>query len=109
MSAGVIIPGISKTVILMLLGVYEIYLFSLATLNLQILIPMIAGLIFGGLIFLILLQFLFKHLKSYTYYAISGFVIGSFFVIYPGFSFNISGLISIFVFIIFFFLGLKLS
>ena len=40
MSAGVIIPGISSTLILMLLGIYDAYLVSVSTLYLPFLIPL---------------------------------------------------------------------
>lgn len=43
MAAGIVVPGISKTVILMLFGIYEIYLNAITTLNLSILVPLFAG------------------------------------------------------------------
>lgn len=108
-SAGIIIPGVSKTVILMLLGIYEIYISAIASLNLSILIPIGIGFAIGGIIFLVLINFLFKIAKSYTYFAIIGFVLGSVFVIYPGFSFNTQGIISIVLLIVSFIAGIKLS
>lgn len=108
-SAGIIIPGVSKTVILMLLGIYEIYISAIASLNLSILIPIGIGFVIGGIIFLVLINFLFKIAKSYTYFAIIGFVLGSVFVIYPGFSFNTQGIISIVLLIVSFIAGIKLS
>ncbi len=109
MSAGVVIPGISKTVILMLLGLYEMYLSAISTINLSFLFPIGIGLLIGGIIFLCIINFLFKIAKSYTYFAIIGFILGSIFVIYPGFSFNIHGIVSIFLLIISFIIGLNLS
>ncbi len=109
MSAGVVIPGISKTVILMLLGLYEMYLSAISTINLSFLIPIGIGLLIGGIIFLCIINFLFKIAKSYTYFAIIGFILGSIFVIYPGFSFDIHGWISIALLMISFMIGLKLS
>ena len=108
-SAGIIIPGISKTVILMLLGIYEIYLSAIANLNLSILIPIGIGIASGGIIFLVLINFLFKIAKSYTYFAIIGFLLGSVFVIYPGFNFDIQGIVSIVLLIISSFVGIRLS
>ena len=108
-SAGIIIPGVSKTVILMLLGIYEIYISAIASLNLSILIPIGIGFVIGGIIFLFLINFLFKIAKSYTYFAIIGFVLGSVFVIYPGFSFNTQGIISIVLLIVSFIAVIKLS
>ncbi len=87
---------------------YQIYLNAISSLNLSILLPLGIGLLIGGLLFLCLINFLFKFVKSYTYFGIIGFVLGSIFVIYPGFSFNIQGIISIFLLIVSFILGLKL-
>lgn len=108
-SAGIVIPGVSKTVILMLLGIYEIYISAIASLNLSVLIPIGIGFIIGGFLFLVLINFLFKIAKSYIYFAIVGFVLGSIFVIYPGFVFNLEGFISIALFLICFFAIIKLS
>lgn len=100
MSSGIVIPGVSKTVILMILGIYEIYLSAITSLNFLVLFPIGIGLIIGGLLFLVIMQFLFANFKSYTYFAIIGFVLSSIFVIYPGFTFDIKGVISILIFIV---------
>lgn len=52
MSIGVIIPGVSSTVILMLLGVYELYLSSVAMVNMHVLVPMGIGLAIGSILFM---------------------------------------------------------
>lgn len=109
MSAGIVIPGVSKSVILMLLGLYQIYLSAVSSLNLSFLLPIGIGLLIGGTLFLCLINFLFKFVKSYTYFGIIGFILGSIFVIYPGFSFDIRGLISVILLIVCFIIGLKLS
>ena len=108
MSSGIVIPGVSKTVILIMLGLYETYLSAISTLNLTILIPIGIGLLIGGIIFLSIINFLFKYLKSYTYFGIIGFILGSIFIIYPGFSYDIHGIISILLLIISFVIGFKL-
>ncbi|MBO4816531.1 MAG: DUF368 domain-containing protein [Clostridia bacterium] len=109
MSAGIVIPGISKTVILMILGIYPMYLSAVSNLNLNFLLPIGFGLLIGGIIFLSLINFLFKFAKSYTYFGIIGFIVASVFVIYPGFTFDIQGFISILLLIISFVGGLKLA
>jgi len=109
MSAGIVIPGVSQTVILMLFGIYETYLAAIATLNFSILIPMGTGLIFGSLLCLVLIHFLFKYVKSHTYFAIIGFILGSLFVLYPGFSLTMEGAISILLFLICLLIGFKLG
>lgn len=109
MSAGIVIPGVSKTVILIMLGLYQIYLSAIASLNLSILLPIGIGLLIGGTLFLCLINFLFKFVKSYTYFGIIGFILGSIFVIYPGFSTDMHGIISIVLMLICFIIGIKLS
>ncbi len=96
MSAGIIIPGVSSTVILMCFGIYNVYLQSLATLNLSILIPIGFGCLIGGFIFLLLIRFLFKKHYSQTSYSIIGFVLGSVFVLVPN-SFSFCSVILFFV------------
>ena len=100
MSAGIIIPGVSKTAILIMMGLYSNYLTAISTLNFNFLIPIGIGLAFGCIIFMYVINFLFLHFKSYTYFIILGFVIGSCFVIFPGFAFSMQYIIAIFIGII---------
>lgn len=83
MSAGVVIPGVSSTVILMILGKYSLYLSAISSLNINILFPMGIGLVLGGIILLFMMKLLFEYFHSITYYAIIGFVLGSIFVLFP--------------------------
>lgn len=85
MSAGVVIPGVSSTVLLMLLGTYEVYLDAVSSVNISILFPMGIGLVLGGLTFLKFIQYAFEHYFSQTYYIIIGFVLGSLPILYPRF------------------------
>lgn len=109
MSLGTVIPGISNTIILMILGGYNIYLEGLATFNLYILIPMGIGLLIGGFIFLKVIEFLFSNYKTYTYYAIIGFTLGSVFVLIPVFEFNFIFIFSILLMVFSFFVSYKFS
>ncbi|MBQ3145034.1 MAG: DUF368 domain-containing protein [Clostridia bacterium] len=93
----------------MMLGLYELYLSSIASLNLSVLLPIGIGLLIGGTLFLCLINFLFKFVKTYTYFGIMGFILGSVFVIYPDFTFDIQGIISIVLLLFSFIAGLKLS
>lgn len=95
MSVGIVVPGVSSTIILMLLGVYSTYLSSVSALYFPILIPMGIGLILGAFLFMKITKFLLEHFYTQTFYAIIGFTLGSIFVLYPGFSFDITGIISI--------------
>jgi len=95
MAGSHIIPGISGTVLLMILGSYGIMLNAIANLkdlfmieiyinhieliiyNLFIIIPIAIGLIIGVVFFSKLMNYLLKHFYTLTYCAIIGFVIGS--------------------------------
>jgi len=83
MSAGVIIPGVSSTVILMLLGKYEIYLTAVSALDFNVLIPIGIGLAIGCILLMFTIKFLLKNFKGITYFAIIGFVLGSIPVLIP--------------------------
>ena len=100
MSVGVIIPGVSSTVILMLLGVYSSYLTSIANVYLPTLIPIVCGLFIGSLICMKVIKFLLEKYYTQTFYSIMGFSIGSVFVLYPGLTVDINGATSILCFFI---------
>lgn len=95
MSAGVVIPGISSTLILMLLGIYDAYLLSVSSLYIPFLIPLSIGLFIGAIICMKLIKFLLDKFYVQTFFCIIGFTLGSVLVLYPGFTFGIEGLLSI--------------
>ena len=83
MSFGIVVPGVSSTIILMLLGVYSVYLQSVANLYLPVLIPLGIGLILGSIIVMKLTKKLLETYYAQTFYSIIGFTIGSIFVLLP--------------------------
>ena len=83
MSVGIVVPGVSSTIILMLLGVYSVYLQSVANLYLPVLIPLGIGLILGSIIVMKLTKKLLEKYYAQTFYSIIGFTIGSIFVLLP--------------------------
>ncbi len=115
MSVGIVVPGVSSTVILMCLGLYSNYLAAIASINLSILFPMGIGLILGCLLFLKLIQFLLNRFYPQTFYAIIGFVLGSILVLFPnlhfmsGGNFEIEDLFLIGIIFVSFIIGLYLG
>ena len=83
MSIGIIVPGVSSTIILMLLGVYSIYLQSIANIYLPVLIPIGIGLVLGSIVVMKLTKKLLENYYAKTFYTIIGFTIGSIFVLLP--------------------------
>lgn len=109
MSIGVVVPGVSSTVLLMIMGVYDMYLLAISTVNLYILIPMGIGLILGGYVFLNIIRYSLTNFYTQTYYAILGFVLGSVFILYPGITLNLQGIISILLLLVCFLFSTKLE
>ena len=95
MSIGIIVPGVSSTIILMLMGVYNIYLTSISNLYFPVLIPMGIGIVLGSIIFMKITNFLLKHFYEKTFYSIIGFTLGSIFVLLPNEITGINGVISL--------------
>lgn len=113
--SGKIIPGISSSFFMMLLGLYEKVLlmlsspFSLSYYEWIQLIPFIIGVVVGAVILIKLVNYLFKKYLSLTYSIIIGFVCGSTLSIFPGLEFSFRGIISIFFMVISFLLTNYLS
>ena len=86
MSAGVIIPGVSSTLILMLLGVYDAYLLSVSSLYVPFLFPLAIGLIIGSICCMKIIKLLLDKFHTQTFFSIIGFTLGSVFVLLPSIS-----------------------
>lgn len=71
-SATAIIPGVEPTVLLSTLGYYELYVNSLANINLNILLPMVIGVVIGGIGISYLITKLFKYFYTMSYSIIFG-------------------------------------
>jgi len=95
MSIGIVVPGVSSTLILMCFGIYNVYLQAISNLNLSILIPLGIGVVIGGIIFLKLIKYLLDNYYLQTFYSIIGFTLGSILVLYLPISFDTTGFVSI--------------
>lgn len=89
----------------MILGVYSTYLSAISNLNIYILLPMIIGVIIGSLIFMKMIQILLNKYHSQTMFGIIGFGLGSIFILYPNYSFNIPSFISIILLVLGYYIG----
>lgn len=85
-----IIPGISGSFMMMLLGVYETIIGALNDWNFYVIIPFAIGAIIGIIFGAKLISILIKKNKLMVYSAIMGMVVGSVYAILPdGFGFNL--------------------
>ena len=78
-----ILPGISGSYILVLLGSYKIILESIHERNFKIITTVALGIIFGILSFSKLLKWMFTHYKNTTLALLTGFILGSLNKIWP--------------------------
>lgn len=67
-----IIPGVDSAAIMSALGLYVLWVESLATLNLQVLTPAAVGLVVGLLLFSFVMNTLLKHFYTMTFSVIFG-------------------------------------
>ncbi len=85
-----IIPGISGSFVMMLLGVYETIIGAIKDMNFFVIIPFAIGAIIGIIGGAKLISMLIKKNKLMVYSALMGLVIGSVYAILPdGFGFNL--------------------
>lgn len=78
-----ILPGISGSFILLLLGKYKYIIESLTELRLDVIILFALGCVVGLLSFARLLSWMFKHYKNLTIALLTGFMIGSLNKVWP--------------------------
>jgi len=75
-----ILPGISGSLIMLLLGAYQIVV---SNLNFKTLLPVLLGAVLGLLLFSRILTWLFKNFKNPTLALLTGFVIGALNKVWP--------------------------
>ncbi len=78
-----ILPGLSGSYILLLMGNYLLVLRAVSQFNLGVILPLMVGCIIGLIAFSRLLSYLFKQFKDQTISLLSGFVAGSLIIIWP--------------------------
>ncbi|MCI6664403.1 MAG: DUF368 domain-containing protein [Spirochaetia bacterium] len=80
-----IIPGISGSFLMLVVGVYSTVIAAISDFNIPLLIPAVIGGVVGLLGGAKLVRFLMVRVPAQTYGAIMGLVLGSILVIFPGF------------------------
>ena len=78
-----ILPGLSGSFVLLLIGNYELIICAINDLNFTILIPFGIGALSGIILFAKLLQFIFKKFRNNTISLLTGFIFGSLIVLWP--------------------------
>ncbi|MDU5153056.1 undecaprenyl phosphate translocase family protein, partial [Clostridium sp.] len=89
-----ILPGISGSFMLLILGLYNTVITAITDFNIPILIPIALGGIVGTVLSARLIEMLLNKYPEQTYMIIFGFILGSVFGVFPGFD-GINSLIGI--------------
>ncbi len=99
-ASAMILPGVSGSFVMVLMGVYDIIISAISDFNIYILILFGIGVILGFVTMVKLIEYLIQKFKVQSYMGILGLVIGSIISIFPGFEFSINGLMYIVIFLI---------
>lgn len=83
-SAAMILPGISGSFIFVVLGVYHTIIYAVSILDIKVLIPVGIGIIIGIVLMSKIIHYFFTYYQTATFALIIGLVIGSIYVVFPG-------------------------
>lgn len=83
-STALVLPGISVSYLLVVMGIYEPILSAIASLDILALLPFVIGLLIGIAACVKLLSYLLTRHPKPTYMVILGFILGSLAEIFPG-------------------------
>jgi len=81
--SSMILPGLSGSYVLLLMGNYLLVMSAVSSLNIKVLIPLALGCGIGLIAFSWVLSFIFKKFKDGTIGLLTGFVLGSLAIIWP--------------------------
>ncbi|ASK61274.1 DUF368 domain-containing protein [Virgibacillus phasianinus] len=93
-SSAMILPGISGSFMLLIIGVYPTIIGAISNLQLDIIAVTGVGIVIGILVMSKIINFFLENYRHATFALIIGLVIGSIFVVFPGFPANTSFLIA---------------
>ena len=78
-----ILPGLSGSFVLIIMGNYALILGAIGNADLSVLLPLALGCVFGIIAFSHVLSWIFKHYHDQTIALMSGFILGSLAIIWP--------------------------
>lgn len=93
-TVAMILPGLSGSLIFLLLGTYGIVMESIATFNFILIGVIGLGVLLGGFIGVKVIKKMLRFHPQALYFGILGLMVGSMIIIWPGFTFDLNGLIA---------------
>lgn len=97
-AATMILPGVSGSLVLLILGIYTTFTTAVYTFNIPLLIPIGIGVLIGIFTMTKVIEALLNKFPQPTYFAICGLILGSVFTVYSGFTLGLMGIFSIVAF-----------
>ncbi|RWZ52289.1 DUF368 domain-containing protein [Halobacillus fulvus] len=98
-SSAMILPGISGSFILLIIGVYTTVIGGISNFQLDVIAVVGIGIVIGIIVMSRIVKYFLEHHTSGTFALIIGLVIGSVFVIFPGLPEGIFWLVSLLTFL----------
>lgn len=92
-SMAMLLPGISGSFVLLLIGLYQPILNALNTLNIPVILLVGAGVATGFIVSSNVIKYLLNRFPSMMYALIIGLVLGSLFVVYPGLTLTVGNVL----------------
>ena len=81
---GFILPGISTSYLLLVLGTYDYIMLAISNLDILALVPFVLGFVLGVILLTRVLEICMQRFPQLTYSMIMGFLLGSVYTVYPG-------------------------
>nr|WP_231572122.1 DUF368 domain-containing protein [Pontibacillus halophilus] len=97
-SMAMLLPGISGSFLLLIIGVYPTVIRALSEFQLSLVFVVGAGVAVGAIVSGKAIHYIFNQFPHMTYAFIIGLVFGSVFVLYPGLTFDLTLIVSVLTF-----------
>jgi len=94
-SAAMLIPGVGGSLMMLVFGVYALYIEAVSTLHPILLAVFGVSMVLGVLVGIALTKKLLLAYPQSLYFAILGFIAGSLLIMYPGLTADLEGVISV--------------
>ena len=94
-AVAMIIPGISGSLVMLLMGIYTVVIEAVSTFDFAVLIPTVIGSAAGLIVGIKVIKKFMRFHPQMLYFGILGLVVGSLWPVYPGFEFGVQGIIAI--------------
>lgn len=94
-AVAMIVPGVSGSMIMVIIGTYSTVISAVSHLNFTILLPVAIGIVIGLIVGIKGVKIFLKKFPSATYFAILGLILGSILSLVEGFVLDWSGVLSL--------------